>query len=777
MRTERINMRALAEFSLLAGDLYADGMNLSRIREGIINHRALQCRYEGGMKAEAPLEMKVSTGTCELIISGRADGLLIGRDLITIEEIKSSQGRVRPDGYPVHWAQAEGYALMACLEYGLEQAEVSLVYVHALSGRSNETRITRRLALAELKRDFDRVLKPYADWLDDRTRFEDARDESIKKLVFPFPDYREGQKKMAVRVYRAMLERHNLLMEAPTGIGKTVGTLFPAIKALGRGCIGKVLYLTAKRTASRAAWDCMRLLARSGLRARVCMLTAKAQSCLTPGARCVPDACPYCAGYFDKRRAALSEARAAYAYDAEFIETLARKYGICPFELSLDISEMADVIICDYNYVFDPNVCLRRYFASKSDFGLLIDEAHNLEARARDMLSAGIRFQDYVTLYRHVNAQLGPQSAECLRLVELMRAWRAFGAGRTGESFEAVKPEALIRACESFTDATSPVLSAGAECSGEWAELWFALMDFAKVGSMYSPDSYSTICSIHDGGADVTQLCVDASGHIRSCIAKARASIMFSATLSPVKYYFKALGLDESRGDDMLELPSPFLSENFLVRRLAIPTRYAQRAPSLAPIAKVIHSLAASHTGSYIACFPSYAYLHDACAEFRREFPDVEVIEQRQNMDDRARAKFLSRFLEKPERSMVGFIAMGGAFSESIDLPGERLSGAVIVGVALPQMSPVREALRAHFEAGQGEGFNYAYVYPGICRVLQAAGRVIRTEDDAGVALLVDDRFFREPYASLFPAHWNVASAEPEELDGLLRRFWRGEAY
>ncbi len=776
MRVERINMRALAEFSLLTGDLYAEGANAARMREGMLNHQALQGRYDDGMESEVALELTVRTATCELVVSGRADGLKVADGCVTVEEIKSASGRVSPDSFPAHWAQAQGYALMACVKHDIARATVRLVYVHSVATGAL-TRFTREFTRDELQARFDELVRPYAAWLDAQAGHEDARDESIRALRFPYEDYRTGQKRMAVAAFKALRDGHGLLVQAPTGIGKTAGALFPALKALSRGHVEKVMYLTARRTTRRAAWDCLALLRARGLRARACVLTAKQQICFSPGARCTPLSCPYCVGYFDKRRAALDEAREACEYDAEYISGLARRHGLCPFELSLDISELADVIICDYNYVFDPNVYLRRYFTTRSRFALLIDEAHNLETRARDMLSAQIRFDDYVALYRHVNAQLGPDSAECRRLVELMTAWRAFGAGREGEAFDAEKPAALIEACARFTDATSPSLDAAADCAGEWAEKWFGILDFARVGAMYAPESYATLYRAEHGGVDVTQLCVDATGHIKKCLKKARAAVMFSATLSPMKYYFRALGFDEAQGDALLELPSPFLSENFLVRRLAIPTRYAQRAESLAPIAGAIAQLARSHVGNYIACFPSYAYLRAVLGEFRQRYPDIAAHEQRPSMSDRERDAFLGRFSAAPERSMVGFIAMGGVFAEGIDLPGDRLSGAVIVGVALPQVCLEREALRAHFDATQGEGFNYAYVYPGICKVLQAAGRVIRTEDDAGVALLIDDRFFREPYSELFPRHWNVVSARAGELSELLRRFWRGEAY
>ena len=776
MRTERISMRALAEFSLLTGDLYAEGGNAARMREGMLNHQALQGLYEDGMEAEAALELTVRTNTCDLKVSGRADGLRVADGLVTVEEIKSASGRVTPDSYPAHWAQAKGYALMALKKHGLSRATVRLVYVHSLATGAF-TRFTREFTLEQLQSDFDALLEPYALWLDAQVRFEDARDESIREMKFPFGGYRAGQRRMAVKAYRALRDRHKLLIEAPTGTGKTAGALFPALKALGDGHIAKVMYLTARRTTRRAARDCLNLLKQGGLRARVCVLTAKEQICPTPGVRCTPQTCPLCEGYFDKRRAALDEARDSTDYDFDFIRALSEKHGLCPFELSLDISETADVIICDYNYVFDPNVYLRRFFTTRSQFGLLIDEAHNLESRARDMLSCAIRFDDYVALYRHMSAQVGPESGECAQLVKFMTVWRAFGAGRAQPGFDAVKPEALIRACEEFTDATSPALSCAAECAGEWAERWFGLLDFARVGAMYAPENFATLYEPHGNSVDVTQLCVDATGHIRKCLDKARATVMFSATLTPMKYYFSALGMDENEGDEMLELPSPFLSENFLVRRIPVPTRYSQRESSLALIADALSCLAEAHTGNYIACFPSYAYLRAAAAVFRRRHPGVAVLEQTPSMTDRQRDAFLARFEPAPERSMVAFIAMGGVFSEGVDLPGERLSGAAIVGVGLPQICAEREALRAHFDEKLGEGFNYAYVYPGICKVLQSAGRVIRTEDDSGVALLLDDRFFREPYSELTPRHWHVGDASLKELPGLLRRFWRGEAY
>lgn len=776
VREEHISMRRLAEFSLLAGDLYAESMNVARMREGALNHKALQEQYEGDMRAEVPLEIKLRTNTCDLTVSGRADGLMLEDGRVLIEEIKSAQGRVQPDSYPVHWAQAKGYAYMACVKHARERAAVRLVYVHSLAGGAT-TRFTREFTLAELERDFDALVKPYAAWLDAQVRFQDARDASIAEMEFPFGGYRAGQRRMAVRSYRALRDGYGLLIQAPTGTGKTAGALFPALKALGDGHVSKVMYLTARRTTRRAAWDCLKLLKQRGLRARVCVLNAKEQICPTPGVRCTPQTCPYCVGYFDKRRGALDDAMDMTDYDFDSIRALAENHGVCPFELSLELCETADVIICDYNYVFDPNVYLRRFFTTKSSFALLIDEAHNLESRARDMLSCAIRFDDYVTLYRHISAQLGRESAECVELIKFMTKWRAFGVGREQPGFDKVKPDALIRACEEFTDATSPSLSAAADCAGEWAERWFDLMSFARVGAMYAQENYATLYEPRGANAvDVTQLCVDATAHIRKCLDKARASVLFSATLTPIKHYFSALGLEDDKGDAMLELPSPFLSENFLIRRMPISTRYSQRGESLAPIAHALGAMARAHTGNYIACFPSYEYLRAASETFRRICPDIDMIRQHPSMNDRQRDAFLARFQPAPAKSMVAFIAMGGVFSEGIDLPGDRLSGAAIVGVGMPQLCAEREALRDHFECKLGEGFNYAYVYPGICKVLQAAGRVIRTEDDVGVALLMDDRFFREPYSELFPRHWNVGDALPDELDELLRRFWRGES-
>lgn len=776
MRTERVSMRTLAEFSLLTGDLRAEGANAARMREGIINHQTLQSRYEGDMRSEVALEMSVPTKTCELIVSGRADGLMLAADYALIEEIKSASGRVHIDDYPAHWAQAKGYALMACKKHDLSRATVRLVYVHSASSGAC-TRFEREFSREELEHDFDALLEPYANWLDAQVRFQDARDESIHAMQFPFGGYRAGQRKMAVKSYRALRDKHGLLIQAPTGTGKTAGALFPALKALGDGHISKVMYLTARRTTRRAAWDCLKLLKSNGLRARVCVITAKEQICMTPGARCIPESCPYCAGYFDKRRAALDDAQDSTDYDGDFIRALAQKHGVCPFELSLDISEISDVIICDYNYVFDPKAYLRRFFTTKSQFGLLIDEAHNLESRARDMLSASIAFDDYVKLYRHISAQLGTASNECVQLVKFMTAWRAFGAGMEQPGFNNERPDALIKACQELTDATSPSLSYQVECAGEWAERWFGLLDFARVGATYDGENFATLYEPHDRAVDVTQLCVDATGHIRKCMTKARAYVLFSATLTPMKYYFSALGLDEDAGDAMLELPSPFLSENFLIRRLPVATRYSQRPASLAPVTDAIAAMTYAHTGNYIACFPSYAYLRAAAAEFKRRHADVTVIEQRPGMTDAQRDAFLLRFEKSPANSMVAFITMGGIFSEGIDLPGERLSGAAIIGVGLPQVCPEREALRAHFDTKLGEGFNYAYVYPGICKVLQAAGRVIRTEDDAGVALLMDERFFREPYSELFPSHWHVGDARPGELNRVLEKFWHGEMY
>ena len=773
MREERVSARALAEFSLLSGDLYSEGDDLDAMREGMLNHKGVQAGYAQDMRAEAPLELRIQTACCELIITGRADGLSTEGGIVHVDEIKSVSRRVAGDGLPVHWGQAEIYAHMACVQHGLPRAAVQLTYVHSLTDM-RITRFQREYTAAELAQRFDTLLQPYVRWLEAQQSHRQLRDDTIHASKFPFEDYREGQRKMAVTVYRTLRAGHKLLAQAPTGTGKTMASLYPALRALGDGHVRKVMYLTARRTVRLAAWDALKLLKSRGMRVRAIMLTAKRQICPTPGARCLPQYCPLCAGYYDRRRAALDEASDVFDYDAEYIRALAERHSLCPFELSLDLSEICDIIICDYNYVFDPNVYLRRYFRGQSGFALLIDEAHNLDTRARDMLSAALKFDDYVALFRRVRAALGENSAECRALIEMMSAWRQFGRTCGQAEFDSKRPDALIEACQTFTDKTTPSLSEGVECAADWAEMWFGVMDFVRAGAMYTPDRFSTLYVHHDDAVDVTQLCVEPTWHIRERMGSVRGTIAFSATLSPMSYYFEALSMDEDAGDRMLDLPSPFMSENFLTRCVNIGTRYSERSTSFHQVAYALATLAKAHTGNYLACFPSYNYLRSTARVFREHYPEIEVLEQSPSMDEPEREAFIARLKPAPERSVMAFIVMGGVFAEGIDLPGDRLSGAAIVGVGLPQICPEREALRIHFTEKGSDGFAYAYVIPGICRVLQAAGRVIRTEDDMGVALLLDERFFRPPYPELFPRHWHVIPVELGALHRQLERFWRG---
>lgn len=454
------------------------------------------------------------------------------------------------------------------------------------------------------------------------------------------------------------------------------------------------------------------------------------------------------------------------------IEQLAERHCLCPFELSLDLSEIADVVICDYNHAFDPRVKLKRFFLDGGDYALLVDEAHNLPDRARAMLSAELDQRDYESLRREVGKQLGRKGLY-KALGALIKAFKQVREAHEEPEMDLEPPAELEGALARFTEAAQRVFDDDGLRIPALTDGYFQALSYIRTLELYG-DSYRTLITPHGKSAASVKLwCYDAAPYLASCYKGVRGCVLFSATLSPMRFYFDSMGLSEGRGDAMLSLPSPFPKENLLVLRLPIQTRYAMRERSLPDVARALRQMCTARPGNYLACFPSHAYLQRVKALLEAE-GGVRLLVQEGQMDDAARAAFLDRFEEGPSESMLALIAMGGIFAEGVDLPGERLSGAAIVGVGIPQISFERERMRELLD-GAGDGYHCAYTYPGLERVLQAAGRVIRTDADRGVVLLIDDRFGREEYRGLLPEHWRVRLARnTREMEGFLSAFWAG---
>ncbi len=772
---DRISVRALAEFALERGDLARASGALDRMLEGAEGHRLLQGAYADGFKSEVGISLTEEVDGRALTLYGRIDGLNERTDPPVVEEIKTTRlapGAIGEGDFPVHWAQAELYAHMLAAKRGYGTVRVRLTYLN-LSG--DQARFERDYGAAQLRALFYRYAKPYAAWLAHLDGWQQASRPTMRALSFPFGSYREGQREMAVAAYRAIKARKNLMVSAPTGIGKTAAALFPAIKALGEGLITHIFYLTARGTGRRAAEDALEKMRVGGLMIRSVAITAKEKACPFKGIPCDPGACPRAAGYFDRRRDALTEALSLTRLDEGAIAALAEERALCPFELSLDLSEQADVIICDYNYAFDPRVRLKRFFLDKGEYALLIDEAHHLPERARDMLSAGIKRRDFAALRRALRAdEMARGAYEALG--ELLKAMKKLALEcEDGPAALEEPPEGLYQPVADFLEAARPLLSEGLAAHDQLYDRYFEGLNYLRVADAFGAD-YRALIEPGEKELSVRLWCFDPARALSAALSRVRASVLFSATLSPMDHYMRAAGLSEAEGDALLALDSPFPKRNLMVCRMPVDTRYCARRQTAPMVARALKAMCEAKSGNYLACFPSYEYLNLTLECFLALGARADVAVQRGGMSGAERGAFLERFAESPERSMLAFVVMGGVFAEGIDLPGEKLIGAAVVGVGIPQPSFEREVLRAMTEDDEGEGFRVAYVYPGIERVLQAAGRVIRTETDRGVVLLLDERYQAPEYRRLLPRFWRVRpAADPKAAAGMLHAFWAGE--
>ncbi len=769
----RVNVRTLAEFYTEGGDLAPAGNALERMRDGMRGHQALQAAYPEGWEKEVSLSMDIESEGLPLRLYGRADGLCRVSEPPVIEEIKVTErpaSEISADDVPAHWAQAHLYGAILAQNEDFPLVQIRLVYLNLSGGRTAFTRTFTRNQLRELAETYS---APYARWLRTLIGWREISRPSMKALPFPFDAYRTGQREMAANIYIALRDAKRLLCQAPTGIGKTAASLYPAFKALGEDRIGRIFFLTARTTGQRAAESALERMRQRGLIARSVTLTAKDKACIQPGCICSPETCPRAKGYFDRRRAALYEAMALQDLSPDAVRELADRHTLCPFELSLDLSETADIVICDYNYVFDPRVKLQRFFTNKSDAGLLIDEAHNLAPRARSMLSASLSHR----AIRDLRARIGKENSRrhplYKALTPLLHIFREMRESIEAERAQTELPSPLIEAVQTALPLLGEALGHEAPYSSDLTDCFFTLTDFLRTAESYSED-YRTLL-VPDGKSmlDVTLWCVNPAPHLSKAMKRVHGAALFSATLSPMPFYRDISGLSEEAGDAMLDLPSPFPPENLLAVRVPLPVRYKQREQSLPQLAGLIRAFLTARNGNYMVFFPSYAYLRQTADMLLPLLPEnVRVIEQARDMDDATRAAFLAEFQSDPSGTLCGLAVMGGVFSEGIDLPDDLLSGAVIVGTGVPQIGPANDALRAVYEERFSDGYRYAYMYPGIAKALQAAGRVIRTEHDRGAVLLIDSRWSDGEHSALLPPHWHVETIQSEKaLTARLRAF------
>lgn len=756
----QIAVRPLVEYVLRSGDLNSGFSRPNALVEGTRAHQQVQRQYGEQDQKEVYLSAEIPCGELVFLVDGRCDGLLVLEDGgLMIDEIKSTSGDltlIEAETYPVHWAQAKCYAYMAALERGLEHMAIQLTYMQLPSGELK--RFRRKLEFAELEAFVHELVKSYAPYARLLMTHRGQRDQSITALQFPFPDYRVGQRKLAGAVYKSIQEKVSLFAKAPTGIGKTISTIFPAVKAIGEGHLQQIFYLTARTTNRAAAEAAFSLLEEGGLRMHAVTLTAKEKVCLQEQVSCRKEDCPFADGFYDRINGAVLDILTNETLlGRQVIETYAIKHRVCPFEFSLELAYTADAIICDYNYIFDPRVSLKRMFAEqKGKAALLVDEAHHLVDRGRDMYSAELVKRPFLELqraYKGINDGVY-RAAKAVNSCFVVLRKEADGPHR----IDTDKPGALLKLAEDFLieaerELFSPMTGGAlAEKAELLLETYFMANNFLRTGKLYD-ERYICYTEFASNEVRLVQFCLDPSNLLREAGKSFRSRIFFSATLSPLSYFWDMLGANEE--DYTLSVPSPFSREQLQVRILPYSTRYRDRDRTKASIGGLLRTVLLERKGNYLFFFPSYAYMNLIYEEVAAGLPEnIAVMRQTASMSEAEREQFLAAFEAEDGVTLAAFAVMGGIFSEGIDLVGDRLTGVAVIGVGLPQIGLERELIRDYFQAREKDGYDYAYVYPGMNKVLQAGGRLIRSENDRGLLLLVDDRYLQPHYTGLLPEEW-----------------------
>lgn len=794
MDTVEVSVRHLVEFILRSGDIddrYHGGSADAMLEGGII-HRRIQGGMGSDYSAEVPLELIVPYETYSIHISGRADGIINNNGRYTIDEIKGVYMDVErmEEPVPVHLAQAKCYAYIYALQFGLQEISVRMTYCSI--DTNNIRYFNTGYLFSELSDWFDKLIGEYRKWAEFSICWRAERDISIKALQFPY-EYRQGQKELAGHVYRTIYHKKRLFLEAPTGVGKTSAVLFPAIKSVAEGIGGTIFYLTAKTVAGTVAQDTYDLMRRGGLRFKTVNIVAKEKLCLLEKPECNPEKCPYAKGHFDRINAALFRLlQSSDSYTREDMRAYAEKEQVCPFEMALDLSLFSDGIICDYNYVFDPDAYLRRFFGEgvKGDYLFLVDEAHNLVDRAREMYSASLTKEEVL------DAKKAVKEHDKRLAGYLTSLGRQIGALDDGQAFCMHDDvSAVIMAAERAAGEFEEMLEDMHAPSEEVLDFYFRLRSFLNISERLD-DKYRIYTEVTEDGNFMLKLFnVDPSKNLSACLEKGRSTVFFSATILPVTYYMDLLS--GSRDDYAVYAGSTFDPGHLGVFiEPGVSSKYTRRSSiGYMKIAGSIDTIIKAHAGNYMVFCPSYQFMEEIYGRFLQMHEDdsVECIAQGRGMSETEKEDFLAHFMNsgsgdadelrklvniditvEEEHTLVGFCVLGGVFSEGIDLKEESLIGAVITGTGLPMVCNEREILKDYFDRAGMDGFDYAYRIPGMNKVLQAAGRVIRTENDRGIVALLDERFMAPDYRGMFPREWQkVEILKPDTAEGQISGFWK----
>lgn len=794
--TVELSVRSLCAMAIKSGDL--DGrshVTYEDLTRGGELHRRTQTAAGLNYIPEVSLLNTTLFDGMYYTVRGRADGVIRAKDGVCVDEIKSVRGyEFFLPPREIYLGQLKCYAYFLAVRDGLARVKGRITYVNSENDKIKYFNYS--FSAEELREYYTGLLErisPYA-------RFAALRELDVLPAAagarFPYAELREGQQMMIRECYGAIKRGQRLFVEAPTGTGKTISSLYPAVRALGEKKTDKIFYLTAKASTRTEAFRAASRIFGSGVGIRAIVLSSKESMCrCSAGAArakdmCAPEKCPFARGYYDRVDGALLEMLSTgNGYPQKAILSVAQKHGVCPYELSLDLSEFCDVIICDYNYAFDPSVYLRRYFGEdgrREKYVFLVDEAHNLADRARDMYSAVLCRSQFSAIQMLLSELDGEMDNALSSVIG------AFGALRR------LCKDSIIKDAEGnergFFMSRSPLSNFNEELERfrKRCETWlrknreheqYEAIDglCSSVRKYLCVTEYfdkGFLCYVELGGGDITAktFCLDPSSVMRGLLNRAVASVMFSATLTPCEYFCDVLGC--AKTGVSVTLPSPFDSDNLCVTVADyLSMRYGDRLANTGKFVSVIAAAVSARAGNYIVYFPSYESMERVYKLFALKYPDVETVVQARSMSYSDREAFISSFKADTGRLRVGFCVLGGAFSEGIDLAGSRLIGTVIFGVGLPGLSNERNIIRDYFEEDTGMGYDYAYTYPGMNNVLQAAGRVIRTDSDRGVVVLVDDRYASPKYRRLFPAHWkNINYAgNARSLAENVRRFWKNK--
>ncbi|SDN32504.1 ATP-dependent DNA helicase [Bacillus sp. OK048] len=749
--TIRIAVRALVENVFSSGSIDNRFRSQSALLDGTRIHQQIQSTYKESDQKEVYLRTELAFKELLFTIDGRCDGLLVGEDGLTIDEIKSTSlplDQLESEGLPVHWAQAKMYAYIYAKDHHLGKIFVQLTYVQV---ESDERKYLKKcFTFEELEvfaHDVVENYYPFAKLISDH---RNVRNESSKQLVFPFESYRAGQRKLTGAVYKTLSEKKSLFVKAPTGIGKTISTFFPAIKAFGEGELERIFYLTAKTITRTTAEEAASRMRSCGLCMKSVTITAKEKVCFKDETKCQKDYCEFANGYYDRiNEAILDIAANESSMNRDVIEEYAHKHTVCPFEFSLDLAYVADAIICDYNYIFDPRVSLKRLFEEqKKTTLLLVDEAHNLVDRGREMFSASLNKD----LFLQIKKEFKSVNKVIYESANKVNSWFiSFKKGNDDQNEFTIEEldEGLVVLLNQFMEASQPILQL--ETSPNLLELYFKVNAFLKIVELLD-DHYVIYGEKDKNDVTLKLFCIDPSKLLQKMGKGYRSKVFFSATLSPLPYYQDILGGKEE--DYSLSIPSPFKEEQTDIFIKPLSTRYRDRERTKGKIVSMIHSLIQNRPGNYLIFFPSYHYLLTVYDQFINEFPGINTLLQGAGMSEKEREAFLEQFKPNQTETLIGFAVLGGVFSEGVDLKGDRLNGVVVIGVGLPQLCYERNLIKEHFNQKEKNGYDYAYVFPGMNKVLQAGGRLIRSEEDHGTIVLVDDRFLQRQYQTLLPQEW-----------------------